>query len=47
MSEVGSVNENAVPDMERQINQLEQAIVGVGDKVKGLELEIEEVKSGT
>lgn len=45
MSEVGSVNENAVPDMERQINQLEQAIVEAGDKVKGLELEIEEVKS--
>lgn len=44
-SDVGTIHENAVPEMERQLNQLELAINEAVDKVKGLELEIEEVKT--
>lgn len=44
-SETETAHETAVPEMERQLNQLEQAIAEAIDKVKSLEFEIEEVRS--
>lgn len=44
-SEASGTHESAVPDMERQLNALEQSIMEGIDKVNTFELEIEETKT--
>lgn len=43
--ETGTSHENAVPEMQRQLAQLESSITEISEKAKALELEIEEVKT--